>query len=109
MRVSAFGLDIDSTNYVLAPGCRAVVRREPYQMGIQTDGEFVPYEFEVPIIADAPAWFGEYLDTAPTIGDNSDQAPAVDLDQPQNIAWAMHYLETMRRLRCRAATANSRC
>ena len=80
MRVSAFGPEINSTNYVLAPGCR-----------LSSGGSYDIVD-DAPI-ADAPAWFGEYLDTAPLIGDNSDQAPAVDLDQPQNTAWAKHYLK----------------
>ncbi|MGH6670741.1 MAG: bifunctional DNA primase/polymerase [Xanthobacteraceae bacterium] len=87
-RTSAFGPDIDSTNYVVAPG--AVTIEGPRQAAGR-------YQIMPPTstpIAPAPAWFSEYLVKA-TVGDNSaaGQIPAVDLDQPQNIAWAIQFLK----------------
>ncbi|HVA17457.1 MAG TPA: bifunctional DNA primase/polymerase [Candidatus Dormibacteraeota bacterium] len=79
MRVSAFGRDVDSTNYVLLPG--SLVHGAGYTI---LDN--------VPAIA-APDWFAEYLD-APMIGDNeADQAPVVEQDTPDLIAWAIDYLK----------------
>lgn len=77
MRVSAFGRDIDSPNYTVLPG------------GVLSTGGQYEVGTKAPI-APAPLWFAEYLD-APMVGDNS-QVPAVEMDQPQNIAWAVHYL-----------------
>jgi hypothetical protein len=79
MRLNAFGKDIDSTNYVLAPG------------GVLVNGRYDIID-DSPI-ADAPPWFSEYL--APMIGDNSaaDQVPVVEQDTPDLIAWAIHYLK----------------
>ncbi len=77
MRVSAFGRDCDSTNYVLLPGSVLDVGR--YTLAVKAP------------IAPAPAWFAEYLD-APMVGDNS-QVPAVEQDTPNLIAWAIHHLK----------------
>jgi hypothetical protein len=75
--VHGFGLDIDSTNYVIAAGCQVA------------GGGMYRAITDAPI-ADAPVWFGEYLkeNDAPDF----DQTPEVELDAPGNIAWAIHFL-----------------
>ena len=73
-----FGEGIDSPNYVLLPG------------SVLADGGNYTVIANA-LIAEAPAWFGEYLKDKVTV--EAEQIPAVDLDQPGNIAWAIHYLE----------------
>jgi hypothetical protein len=73
-----FGEGIDSPNYVLVPG------------SMLADGRTYTVIADAPI-AEAPAWFGDYLKDKETV--EVDQVPVVDLDQPGNIAWAIHYLE----------------
>jgi hypothetical protein len=76
---NAFGPDVDCPQYVLLPGSRA-------------DGGGYTVVDQSPIIP-APAWFAEYLierESPATIGDNT--APAVELDDPENIKRAIHYL-----------------
>lgn len=77
MKLNAFGRDVDSTNYVLLPGSV-----------LDVGGAYRTIVNE--LVAPAPAWFAEYLD-APMIGDDS-QVPAIELDTPHLIAWAIHYL-----------------
>jgi hypothetical protein len=77
MKLSAFGRDVDSTNYVLLPGS-VLSGVGAYRTVVKA------------MVAPAPDWFAEYLD-APEIDDNS-QVPAVELDTPENITRAVHYL-----------------
>lgn len=83
MGVSAFGRDVDSPNYVLAPGC--VLSGD----GKDVAGEYVIIN-DVPI-ADAPAWFKTFLDK-PT-AEPVEQVPEVELDQDANVEWAVSYLQ----------------
>jgi hypothetical protein len=83
--VNAFGPDVDCPQYVLMPG--SVFFEDGKFIGRYTVVDQSP-------IADAPEWFAEYLQQrveSPSIGDND--APAVDLDQPQNIVRAIEYLK----------------
>jgi hypothetical protein len=73
-----FGEGIDSPNYVLLPG------------SVLANGGNYTVIANAPI-AEAPAWFAEYLKYKETV--ETEQIPAVDLDHPDNIAWAIHYLE----------------
>jgi hypothetical protein len=73
-----FGEGIDSPNYVLVPG------------SMLADGGNYTVIVNEPI-AEAPAWFGEYLKDKERV--EAEQTPVIDLDQPVNIAWAVHYLE----------------
>ena len=75
-----FGPDVDSTNYVVAPGCW-LSNGGSYE--IVTQG----------IVAPTPAWFSAYLQERTESHAESDQTPEIDLDKPANIAWAIHYLE----------------
>jgi hypothetical protein len=77
---NGFGLGVDVPNYVLLAG--SVTDKGAYE--VVNDVE----------VADAPAWFYEVLG-APKIGHNAEpQAPAVDLDLPAHITWAIDYLKT---------------
>lgn len=78
MRLSGFGKDVDSTNYVLLEGCTLVAGGK--------------YEIinDAPI-ADAPAWFAEYL--KPADAATVAQVSEVEPDQDANIAWAIDYLK----------------
>ena len=73
-----FGQDIDCPGYVLIAGC-------------QFEGKFYTTATKATKLAPAPEWFSEYLTDAPMIGDNS-QVPAVELDKPGYIIWAIHFL-----------------
>ncbi len=73
-----FGEGIDSPNYVLVPG------------SVLADGGNYTVIANAPI-AEAPAWFGEYLKDKETV--EAEQTPVIDLDQPVNIEWTIHYLE----------------
>jgi hypothetical protein len=75
-----FGPDVDSTNYVMLPGCFV---SEPGSVG---DYEIIE---ESPIV-DAPAWFGNFL-KRPTPVEARD-IPVVELDQQGSIDWAVRYL-----------------
>jgi hypothetical protein len=79
MRVGAFGKDVDSTNYVLLPGC-----------ALDVGGKYEIIN-NAPI-ADAPDWFAEYLGDKPEAAAVS-QVPEVEPDQDANIAWAINYLK----------------
>lgn len=80
--VNGFGLNVDSSNYVVLPGGRTadgvyrVINKSP--------------------IRPAPDWFAEYLrpsnDPPPEKSDKDDQIPVVDLDQEHNIRQAHWYL-----------------
>ncbi len=86
MKIGAFGPDIDSTNYVVAPG--SVLSGA----GNDTAGT---YRTTVrAMVLPAPTWFAEYL-TSSAVGDNAaDQAPEVEQDTPDLIARAIDYLKT---------------
>lgn len=76
-----FGLDIDSPNYVLIPGCWLCSNSER------------GYEIinDAPVVA-APAWFGEFLkEKAERPAAESD--PAVDWDKEPNVARMIRYLQ----------------
>jgi hypothetical protein len=85
-RQNAFGPDVDCPQYVLVPGSHTV-----FIEGKQAEGFYTVVD-QSPI-APAPAWFAEYLQQrveSPGIGDND--APAVDLDDPDNIKRAIDFL-----------------
>lgn len=84
MRTSAFGRDIDSTNYVLLPGC--VIDDDG---GRQIAGQYDLIN-DAPV-APAPTWFADYLRLSNTPDDVS-QDSAIELDQPGNVAHAIDYL-----------------
>jgi hypothetical protein len=73
---AGFGLDIDVPAYVLVPG--SVIKGGCYTI------------VDDLAVADAPDWFSLYLTEKEAI--ESDQTLAVDLDQPANVAWAIHHL-----------------
>jgi len=73
-----FGEGIDSPNYVLVPG------------SVLAGGGTYTVIANAALAA-APAWFGEYLKDKERV--EAEQTPVIDLDQPSNIAWAIHYLE----------------
>jgi hypothetical protein len=78
-RQNAFGQDLDSPGYVVAPGSRLAT-------GIYR------IKCNLPVAA-APPWLAEYL-VPSTIGDNAaDQAPAVEQDTPAIIKRADYYLK----------------
>jgi hypothetical protein len=77
MRVSAFGPDVDSTNYVLLPGCR-----------LTTGGAYTIIN-DAPI-APAPDWLAEYLRESDDT--EVEQIPQVELEQDANMAWAIQFL-----------------
>jgi hypothetical protein len=75
-----FGLDIDSPNYVLLPGCEL------------EDGTKYEEEGAMQVVP-APQWFYDLLG-APRERDANETALAVvDLDQAHNVEWAIHYLK----------------
>ena len=78
MAVSGFGPDVDSTNYVLVPGCWL------------SSGTFYEIIDRSPV-APAPAWFKDYLNERPAQA-SVDQTPEVELDKPENVSWAINYL-----------------
>lgn len=79
MRVGGFGKDVDSTNYVVAPGC------------FLSSGGTYEIIRNVPV-ADTPEWFGELLNKNDDIGVIVDQTPDIALDQQANIDWCTAYL-----------------
>lgn len=78
---NGFGVDVDSPNYVLIPGCWLCVNSEQGYEAI-TDAP----------VADAPAWFGEYLKER--VREEADQSDsAVDLDKAENVTRMIRYLQ----------------
>jgi hypothetical protein len=77
---SGFGPDVDSTNYVLLPGCKLA------------DGTGYAVKYQA-AVADAPEWFFEYLKKREKSEHAPDAAPVVDLDTPGHIEWAIHFLK----------------
>jgi hypothetical protein len=77
-RVSGFGKDVDSTNYVLVPGCW-LSNGGSYEVVVSAD------------VAPSPEWFVEYLGERSEV--ESDQTPEIILDKPENISWAINYLQ----------------
>ncbi len=76
-----FGPDVDSPNYVLIPGCRIT---------ISGNGSYVAATS--PPIQPAPAWFYDVLKAARE-HEAVEQTGVADLDTPDNIARAIHYLQ----------------
>src|SRR6185369_1172095 len=74
-----FGVDIDSPNYTLIPGCT---------LANGTCYREVPSSQKV---APAPSWFYDLLRRRTERAEQT-QEPAVDWDKPENIEWAIHYL-----------------
>jgi len=75
-----FGQDIDCPGYVLIAGC-------------QVEGKFYTTITKAPKLAPAPEWFAEYLKERPVPTTGENEAPAVDLDEPENINRAIFYLK----------------
>src|ERR1700726_2441005 len=72
MAVSGFGPDVDSTNYVVAPGCwlsnntmYEIIRDEP--------------------VAPTPVWFGNFLRDKTDDVPSSDQTPEIEWDKKENV------------------------
>lgn len=79
--VHGFGIDVDSTNYVIAPGC--------VLQGDDGYGDYTPKN-DLPI-ALAPDWFALFL--KPRVQSATDQSiPVVELDKEMHINWAIDYL-----------------
>lgn len=83
---AGFGVDVDSPNYVLLPGC--VLDEDPAAR--QTAGIYEAINDER--VAPSPDWFGLYL--RDTNQADADQTPAVELDTDAQIEWAKDYLKT---------------
>lgn len=79
MGENGFGLDVDSPNYVLLPGC-----------ALDTGGTYEAINDEP--VAPAPEWFGGYLREASNTPD-ADQEAVVELDSPQQVEWSIDYLK----------------
>lgn len=79
MAVNGFGQDVDSTNYVLAPGCW-LSTGDQYE--ITTDAAVAP----------SPAWFATFLNDKPA-QTAVVQTPEIVLDKEENVRWAINYLE----------------
>ncbi len=78
---NGFGTDVDSPNYVIIPGCWLCVN---FEQGYEIIAD-AP-------VADAPAWFGEYLkEREREEADQSDSA--VDLDKGENVERMIRYLK----------------
>ena len=80
--VSGFGEDVDSTNYVLLPGC------------VLDETNDFPGKYESvndKPVAPSPEWFGIYLRETKNTPD-VDQEAVVELDSDQQVAWAIDYL-----------------
>jgi hypothetical protein len=78
---NGFGEGIDSPGYILIPGCK-----------LDTGGEYIAVAS--PPIQPAPAWFYEVLAAAKSKVTAADQTtPAVELDQPDNVEWAIDFLK----------------
>ncbi len=76
-----FGIDIDSPNYVLIPGCWLCSNSE---QGYE--------EIDSSPVADAPEWFGEFLkEKAEKV--SPDAEPAVDADKAPNVERMRLYLQ----------------
>ena len=80
MRLSAFGPDVDSTNYTLLPGCWLS----------SNAGRGYEIVSDSPV-ADAPAWFSEYLGNK--VIAVSDQTPVIEQDTDDITARAIFYLQ----------------
>jgi putative DNA primase/helicase len=80
MAVNGFGQDIDSTNYVVAPGC---------VLSTANGGGAYKLTVNAPI-TDAPAWFAEYLDKPEA--ERVQQIPEVELDTDAVIESVDYYL-----------------
>lgn len=76
-----FGVDVDSPNYVLIPGCWLCTN---FQQGYQIITN-AP-------VADAPEWFGELLKER-VEKETAEAEPAVDLDKDPNVARMIKYLQ----------------
>lgn len=74
-----FGPDVDSPNYTLMPGC-----------SLAGGGSY--RTLPSPKITQAPSWFRDYLGR-PVERNEQPQEPAVDLDKPDNVEWAVDYLQ----------------
>lgn len=75
-----FGVDIDSPNYTLIPGC-ALAGGTGYCKVASS-----------PKVAPAPSWFYDLLRRGTTERTEQPQEPAVDWDKPENVEWAIDYL-----------------
>jgi hypothetical protein len=71
---------IDFAQYVILPGC------------MKADGVGYTLQEESPI-AIAPDWFYTEAKPSPDISDAVEQVPVIDLDRPENVDWARHYLQ----------------
>src|ERR1700676_4840612 len=78
MAVNGFGQDVDSTNYVVAPGC-----------WLSSGGSYEVIVNES--VAPAPTWFATFLNERPEAVAVV-QTPEIDLDKPENVQWAINYL-----------------
>ena len=74
-----FGLDIDTPNYTLIPGCT-----------LAGGGSY--RQVPSPKVKPAPSWFYEVLGR-PTDCSEQSQDPVVDWDKPENVEWAIEYLQ----------------
>jgi hypothetical protein len=86
---SGFGLDVDSTNYVLIPGCELASGgsyRDAAPLlhkGEEGNGEDTP----------CPDWFWKFLRKREKTEHGPDAAAVVEEDQSHNIEWAIHFLK----------------
>ena len=71
---------IDFAQYVILPGC------------MKADGTGYTLQADHPI-ADAPDWFYVEAKRLVDILETTEQQPVIDLDQPENVDWAKHYLQ----------------
>lgn len=78
---NGFGLDIDSPNYVLIPGC-TLADGTKYE-DVTADGA---------AIVPAPAWFKNYLSAKPKSA-KAGAEPIADLDKPEQIASMIEWLK----------------
>lgn len=87
MRLNAFGKDVDSTNYVLIPGCVLCEDKSKDQFA-------GTYEIvnDAPV-APAPAWFKEYLGERSDTPAADNQVPAVEQDTGDIVSRAIFYLK----------------
>jgi hypothetical protein len=80
MKVNGFGPAIDSPNYVVLAGM------------LTKDGGLYRYVNDLPR-AEAPSWMYEVLGRKSEARASNAREAAIELDQPHNIADAVHYLE----------------
>ncbi len=81
---NGLGEDVDSPNYIVAPGCRYV----------GADGEVLAYEaIDTRPLADAPEWFYDRIRNAKKNRIARADEAAVEFDKPQFIKWAIDYLQ----------------